>query len=484
MFKTRSAEAMIAQKSMAVTIIFVKPVVSQSENVVRLSTIDQIMPRKYMASLFCFRRNESTSPDLLAAQLRKGLGAALAEAPHFAGEIQPAPGQRNELQLYTGPESDVLFRDCRQWTGANYDELVDAHFPTSLLPDDDLLVPTENTATESGGIRSLVIQANFIPGGLLLAVQVHHSLTDAKGSELFFSSWSRHTRTQCQGRPVDLKPFDEQALERWRLSYGSKKGKVEEFPEFREGPGQQRTTAGPEEKTGTVIPSIWQISPEQLDDLKNFASARASSAMHVSKAEAIAALLCCHIYRARYGHGSNPEHRASSVTLYVASDIRSRLEPPLPPDYLGNASVIVPVPIPLTIDQLCSARDDAVLNDIAATIQRAVIGYDTTAVRQRIGFYNSQLAIGSRRPNLNYWPGPNMLIADTSELDTYSLDWGSSLGQIDAFRTIGTSVSTGSCSVHPRLRDGRIEIFLRHEKRVIEAMRMSKELSRFARFVC
>ena len=77
-----------------------------------------------------------------------------------------------------------------------------------------------------------------------------------------------------------------------------------------------------------------------------------------------------------------------------------------------------------------------------------------------------------------------MLIADTSELDTYSLDWGSSLGQIDAFRTIGTSVSTGSCSVHPRLRDGRIEIFLRHEKRVIEAMRMSKELSRFARFVC
>jgi hypothetical protein len=484
MFKTRSAEAMIAQKSMAATITFVKPVVSQSENVVRLSTIDQIMPRKYMASLFCFRRNESTSPDLVAAQLRKGLGAALAEAPHFAGEIQPAPGQRNELQLYTGPESNVLFRDCRQWTGANYDELVDAHFPTSLLPDDDLLVPTENTATESGGIRSLVIQANFIPGGLLLAVQVHHSLTDAKGSELFFSSWSRHTRTQCQGRPVDLKPFDEQALERWRLSYGSKKGKVEEFPEFREGPGQQRTTAGPEEKMGTVIPSIWQISPEQLDDLKNFASAQASSAMHVSKAEAVAALLCCHIYRARYGHGSNLEHQASSVTLYVASDIRSRLEPPLPPDYLGNASVIVPVPIPLTIDQLCAARDGAVLNDIAATIQRAVIGYDTTAVRQRIGFYNSQPAIGSRRPNLNYWPGPNMLIADISELNTYSLDWGSSLGQIDAFRTIGTSVSTGSCSVHPRLRDGRIEIFLRHEKRVIEAMRMSKELSRFARFVC
>lgn len=444
--------------------IFIKPAIPQSEDVFKLSTIDQIMPRKHMAFLFCFELAESDKLNAIK-QLQSGLESALADMPQFAGEMQLADNKRNELQLFLGPDSAVFFEENHTWSGKSFTELKAAHFPISLLPEDELL---SEAAKTDNGLQVMMIKATFIPGGLILAVQVHHSFTDAKGAEMFLKAWSKHASAHFQCRKLDVEPLDEEALERWRLSYGSKKVKAEDFPEFKDALYQVSGTKS------EVVPSLWSMSKEKLEELQVFVS----SPTPVSKTEALAAFLACHLYRARFGSDTDSNRQINDITLYAASDLRSRIEPPLAPSFIGNASMIVPVLT--TLDQLINVSGPS-LNSIASQIHEAVAKYDTTAVKKRISFYNGQPSIGAKRPNLNYYPGPNTLITDTSEICYYSLDWGGSLGQIDCFRTVGMSASTGNCSVYPKLRDGSIEIFLRHEKEVVDALAISEDFSRFVK---
>lgn len=441
---------------------FIRPAIPQSEDVVTLSTIDQIMPRKHMAFLFCFELSENERVTAIK-QLQNGLESALADMPQFAGEMQPADNDRNELQLYIGPNSAVLLEN-ESWSGKSFTELKHAHFPISFLPEDKLLPSAAATET---GVRVMMIKATYVSGGLLLAVQIHHSFTDAKGAEMFLKAWSKYASAQSQGRRLEAESLDDAALERWRLSYG-KKAKAEEFPEFKDPPHQLSSN-------DEVIPTLWQISKKSLEELHAFVS----NPTPISKTEALAAFLTCHQYRARFGNADS-NRQINNITLYAASEVRARMEPPLAANYIGNASMIVPVPT--TLDQVLSVSGPA-LNNIASQIHQAVIAYDTVAVRKRVGFYNGQPSIGAKRPSLNYYPGPNMLVTDTSEICYYSLDWGGPLGTIECFRTIGMSASAGNCSVYPKLRDGSIEIFMRHEKKVVDVLAASKEFSRFASLV-
>ncbi|PTU21582.1 hypothetical protein P175DRAFT_0522838 [Aspergillus ochraceoroseus IBT 24754] len=91
----------------------VKLSVPTSEDVIKLSILDQQIMRFYAKIVNIFKLDTANNLDDVVHHLKEGLGVALSEIPDFAATLVPVPGsQRKEIELHIGPESGVQFR----WT--------------------------------------------------------------------------------------------------------------------------------------------------------------------------------------------------------------------------------------------------------------------------------------------------------------------------------------------------------------------------------
>lgn len=454
--------------------VYIGPTRPHSEEIVQLSTMDQLMPRRHMSYLLCFRHAASASQKATMKQLQAGLAAVLTEMPQFAGILQRKSGPKNELELVLNPECQVMFRVCdaTNQDQVEYDSLLNGMTQGPLLADNQLTVPAAAMQTEDGGTRVFVVQATIVKGGILLATSIHHCLADAKATEVLFESWAKHTAEKSHGRSPAVEMGHDDTTARWRLSYGPQNVSMDSFLELY-GPEAAYQAA---ELADRVVASTWTISPQAMQELKE--SVHATSDVQVSSSDLVCALIARHVYKARRQHETHSKW-PENVLLYVTSDMRSRLEPPLARNYLGNASVAVPVPVNLAV--LCDDSASTALSTTAAKIKTAIDRFDTTALRSRLGFYKAQPFFGSVVPKFEYYPGPNMLITDSSSMGFYSLNWGSNLQNMDYFRSVGQTHSVGQCALNPKRKDGIIEFQMRHDLRVVEAMKDDKGFSSFFR---
>lgn len=145
--------------------------------------------------------------------------------------------------------------------------------------------------------------------------------------------------------------------------------------------------------------------------------------------------------------------------------------------------------VDLKLHQLCRRSDhigddDDPLPLIAREIQTAITGLDPLSVRQLIALLNRQPTCASLALNMDFWPGPDILISEISNSEMYTLDWGPQLGQIASLRLIGPTVNQGHCIVSSRQRDGGLEIVLHHERKVIEGLKRDGTFTKFVTFVC
>ena len=449
---------------------YIRPTRPHSEEVVQLSVMDQLMPRRHMCYLLCFRHSPTATPQTAIRHLQAGLAAVLTEMPQFAGELQQRSSSKNELVLVLSPESEVLFRISERMHQAEYDSLINGMTKGPLVADDQLAIPAAELQTENGGTRAFVVQATVVSGGLLLATSIHHSLADAKATEVLFESWAKHTAEQSHGRKSVIQRAHDDTTARWRLSYGPINAQMDSFLELY---GPKATYQAPT-IAEQVVASTWTLSPQKMQELKDSVSV---SDVQVSTSDLVCALIARHVYKARKQYESTSTPWPESVLLYVTSDMRSRLEPPLAKNYLGNASVAVPVAVDLS--NLLENPVSVALSTLAANIKTAIDKFDTLALRSRLGFYKAQPFYGSVVPKFEYYPGPNMLITDSSSMSFYSMNWGSVLHTMDYFRSVGQTHSVGQCALNPKRRDGTIEFQMRHDLRVVEAMRDDKGFSGF-----
>ncbi|KKK14384.1 hypothetical protein ARAM_000098 [Aspergillus rambellii] len=89
----------------------VKLSVPTSEDVIKLSILDQQIMRFYAKIVNIFKLDTANNLDDVVHHLKEGLGVALSEIPDFAATLVPVPGsQRKEIELHIGPESGVQFR--------------------------------------------------------------------------------------------------------------------------------------------------------------------------------------------------------------------------------------------------------------------------------------------------------------------------------------------------------------------------------------
>ncbi|MCJ1252688.1 hypothetical protein MMC24_000494 [Lignoscripta atroalba] len=464
----------------------VRPSIVLNPEITKLPPPDQFAPRFYVPMIFCFRLKPNAHPKKIFSELQAGLSITLVELPFFAGRVVTEDATRGRIQLEVCPDDEVTFkfRDFRDLEAKsmlyNYDELERAHFPMSELIE-SVLSPRK-WQIEAPENPCLVLQANFIKGGLLLACLFHHSTSDAIGWSRLLRRWSHHTATTAKGSTTAPVRFPVEALDRSPLFKTIKGFRLEDCPQFKLAETQEvpyfLVEAPPKnaEPISPIIPVYWYFSRERLKALQTAAQSTTSKVPSVSANDALCALLWRRVSVARL----LKDRGFTSSALEIPCNVRARLNPRLRPDYMGNA--VCDAYITCFTDELYSTAPDA-LPQLASRIHQAVADVDSVKFLGTCGMADSMPTVGSLTLSLTTTRGCDMLITTVASLGWHSLDWGVQLGSIDRQRLAFSSESE-AVMIQAELEDGGLEVFTNLEAEVIERLQADKVFTEFAEFRC
>lgn len=477
---------------MAVDLDLVRPTTPCSPQIIPLTPLDQVAFRLYVTFVHCFSLPPRTDHKGLYLRLKYGLSETISELPFLGGCIIPEVGKSGRVQIQINEGYGIRF-PYRDYTDAlsqtswrrSYDELKAAHFPISAL-DAGKLSPVEFVPT-SPTPPVMVVQANFIDGGLLLTTSIHHSASDATGFATVLKIWAKHSRSDCEtGGILSLTTPNWRAMDRSVLMKGHAEAHIRDSPELRVRDSLELTVL---QRTGVISAcparenGIFYFSPSRLAQLKLAASSDKPTDPWISTNDALCALLGRHISRAR---GLGPLESGGQGTLPVQFTLavqgRRRLAPPLPEEFLGN--VVILCPATLDINTLTSPTSP--LYDAASTLRKALNSIDSGYLRGRIGMIDSIPDLNNLEVAVFDNPQRDLLVSSWSDLGLLQVDWGQGIGRPEYIR-IPQQPSTGGmggAGIFPRLLDGGLEVLIGVEVETMRRLRADEEFLKFAEWRC
>ncbi|KAF9636477.1 hypothetical protein BFW01_g7373 [Lasiodiplodia theobromae] len=181
-----------------------------------LGPLDQIQVRKNTPRIFCFPMPDQRQSTVSAATiaLRLAVQKTLTRWPWLGGTVVPVgydgwetaamkEEDRKMLEIrYTVPPLDAVMVEgggcgvfsAKVWSGfTSYARLAARGMPPKVLDCRQLMMREEGVVVDTG-LPALRVQANFIPGGLLLAVMDAHPAVDGVGGELVVEELARCLR--------------------------------------------------------------------------------------------------------------------------------------------------------------------------------------------------------------------------------------------------------------------------------------------------
>ncbi|CAD6337410.1 unnamed protein product [Miscanthus lutarioriparius] len=284
-----------------------------------LSNLDLAARRGYTPTVYFFRPNGD--PGFFAADIVKGsLARALVAFYPLAGRFG-VDGATGRVQVDCTGEGAVFMTARCDYA---LDELMREFVPCREMR--DLLVPP--TSAPNPPCALLFVQVTYLRcGGVVLALSMHHSVCDARGAAHFLETWASIAR----GDDVDanananapVRPcFDYRLL---AARPGPARAVLYDHPEYKTEP-EPAVVDACAGASDDYASAIIVMTKAQVGALK----ARCPGA---STFRAVVALVWQCVCRAR---ALPPE---AETRLYSMIDMRSRLDPPLPPGYFGNAVV-------------------------------------------------------------------------------------------------------------------------------------------------
>ncbi|RDW90909.1 hypothetical protein BP5796_02074 [Coleophoma crateriformis] len=478
---------------MSPTVRFVRPATTLTPETVALAPSDQFIIRNFVSTILCFKLDINASIEGVITNLHQGLANTLVELPFLAGTLVPESEERCTKQVNIPEDAGVEFKvkDLRHKSGSamyDFDELIKCGFPPSVLDFDTLVHGTLIPGLEPA---CLTMQANFIQGGLLLVFHMHHAVMDGSGLFSLFECLAKHTAAISRAQIIsscDL--IQDECLDRTVLFSGPALRQMIEYPGFR--PAQEHSWAAKadasklmarliiqsEDLTAKrVNKSWWIIRPNQLRKLQEEVMSTDRNSIKMTLSSTLSALFWRHISLARKMHESKVEYSG----LTTVCDFRSRLDPPLPPGYVGNALVFARAR--LLVTELCSDEPNT-LYKIASSISESVNWWDSERIQGLLG-----AAEGTDMRSVEWDSdthfGPDVQVTSTmSASSPYSIDWGQQLGNMQALRFPTGAFYDGFVTVLPRLPDGSIEFVLNCGSEVFTELKADKEFTRYASFLC
>lgn len=297
-------------------------------------------------------------------------------------------------------------------------------------------------------------QANFVNGGLLLSVGVHHSACDASALHAIMGTWAENTAV-VSGNSRGFSSFDVPSNDRSPLMQGELGSgtDISAFPEYALRPTPHPADGDVEGMQSFEMPplssNLFHFSSESLVKLK-------ADAMAFSSHDALCAFIWQRMTLARIRSGvfTDPPSNAETSRLAFAVNIRSRVSPPLPPSYMGNASMACVT----RRTEVASLTSSDGLRQAAAAVRRSLAEFNNPSrIASTIGLLMSRPDPTDFKLDFHAFLGPDVVETSWADLDVYRLRWGSAINPLDTVRMPGEG-SDGTVMVMPRLEDGGLDV--------------------------
>ncbi|XP_027930874.1 spermidine hydroxycinnamoyl transferase-like [Vigna unguiculata] len=288
-----------------------------------LSEPDQVAPNSHTPTLYVY--NAKHNHDALVEHIRNSLSKILCYYYPVAGRLRKLK-ERGRLELNCNAKGAVLIDAESTKTVHDYGDFMGDSAK-------DLVPKVDNRNTPIEELPLLVVQVTSFLGdeAFSIGVALLHTLSDGVASIQFINSWAKLARGET------LEPHEMPFLDRTVLKFTEPPSPPRfEHQEFKPLPlilGRSDTTI---EKSKRVEAITLKLTAEQVGKLKNKANADKSreGSRPYSRFEVISG----HVWRCASKARGLDENQP--ILLRFIASIRSRVIPPLPRNYFGNALVL------------------------------------------------------------------------------------------------------------------------------------------------
>jgi hypothetical protein len=487
---------------------WVEPIHPVATDTLPCSAIENLCARVYIPPTIFFPLAPNEDPLQHFKYMCRGLGRMLNKFPHLAGTLRLDKRGAFSIETPPAPHAGILFHYADltgDYTFPSFRELQAASFPFADGNSDGLskLRPDPYPAHEDGdGAPTFIPQLTHVRGGLVLLMCWSHMCGDMVLANAIVDTWAQETcevaTAAAEGRPeapvpqpvprnlVDrsrlLPPHDgpatfaelakpAQAFSDWKLVDPTDIVTLETMQSIVPPPYIPASQAHAAKELRTTLSGVWRFPLASLKALHRAVQAASKTGTQLSTANVLTAYLWERMFNAKYlpqtsgdGHSHTPPHSE----MVFASDIRRRLNPPLPADYMGAAVDLLRCSATTSSLTARSAdpQDFSHLADIATALRTSNDGWNEAD-------YMAMLALSQRTPmSPGFMPrGPiDLLCTDHSRVPSVRTNsWGPALGSPVAYREpyLGREPPAGEITVLPRCENGDLEVMVSAERVVM-----------------
>uniref|UniRef100_A0A0K8WMF2 Hydroxycinnamoyl-CoA shikimate/quinate hydroxycinnamoyl transferase n=1 Tax=Acacia koa TaxID=468172 RepID=A0A0K8WMF2_ACAKO len=362
------------------------------------SNVDLVVPNFHTPSVYFYR--PTGAADFFDAEVMKqALAKALVPFYPMAGRLRRDEDGRVEIDCNG---EGVLFVEAE--TTSLIDDFGD-FAPTLELRQ---LIPAVDY---SGGIETyplLVLQVTYFKcGGVSLGVGMQHHAADGFSGLHFINTWSDMAR----GLDLTLPPFIDRTLLRARDPPQPVFEHIEyKPPPTMKSPVQTASKPGSDNNPPAAV-SIFKMTRDQLNALKA-KSKEAGNTITYSSYE----MLAGHVWKSTCKARALPDDQETK--LYIATDGRSRLQPPLPPGYFGNV-IFTATPMAMAGDLMSKPTWFA-----ASRIHNALSRMDNEYLKSALDYLELQPDLKALVRGAHTFRCPNLGITSWVRLPIHDADFG------------------------------------------------------------
>ncbi|KAI1417000.1 transferase family-domain-containing protein [Hypoxylon sp. FL1857] len=460
-----------------------------------LSPLENLLPRGYVREMFCF---SSEHPDI-SHILKLGLAGVVTDVPYLLSSI--VTDENKHISLNEPHQTlEDLYSEEDLSDALDYTFMKEQHFPPSTFSVSGI-IPPDTIPPLTNPAPVFRARLTLVKGGLILCVAIHHSTTDITGFGALLKIWASHCRTHSSAAVG----FDPTWLSRKALLEPPgvpSRCAPTSIPELLhiQGPDDLAKFASTASRHNDFTTAIFYFPQKTLQALKRAVNDHIVSqgvASWVSSSDILTALLWSAILAAESDSGTNAK---GNSTIGFPVNFRSRLNPPLPPDYLGAAFVMTvataskedllsfaTVADPLSDGVLLDSASVSRLAKIASTIRASLHRVDEESVRDVLMYLDT---IPDNHPPIILGPRHDGIsIVSWADQGVYELNWGSEIGKCDAVR-MPRLMSKRYPIVLPRLPatingdGGGLEVIVSFDRKILERFEQSSPIRRFATLLC
>ncbi|KAL5093715.1 hypothetical protein Trisim1_010443 [Trichoderma cf. simile WF8] len=462
-----------------------------------LSPLDQILPRMYFGEILCF---PSTDTNLFPL-LQQGLSKVAASVPQLTSFVVQDDARPGKLRLERGRDSidNILVNvDDPLETMPDYESLKRTSFP--VFPQSSLFYPHIPNVPWAAPWPVMRAEVTRVRGGFVLVVLVHHCVFDGVALSELLNLWASCCAHNASARPPEIgqSRLNRAVLQGEELKQESsppadilkivnKQSFLSQIISFIK---RAFNPILPKPLSPTWPIALYRLPYDKLQGLKHTLNQFAPrlGVRFLSTNDVVSALIwsCATMAMSTSFERWN---FMSCCSTGVSVNIRSRIQPRLPDDFIGCAIGVAY--IDMARKTLCTAAEVASFESlarVAAAIRHGVDGITNEKMREILNYVD-----GQEDPTKLQWRPKKLnefYISSWANQRIYDADWGPHIGKCEALRVAQIALAPMCVILPPRMGFestdgycGDIELVVSLEGLHMDRFRRSKAMSTFAEII-